>query len=164
MKAGTATTIRRLHVRASPHDRPGEENYQSRFRATRRLLSSRPISRGWLKMRSALYIAAARQLALGATFTLCALSLTACGSDPEFHVGDCVTISHGLTDSDLDTASCEEARGTLDPQKRTYKVDSIIEGTVGECPTAQGFYPVTFTDKPDGVIYCLTQADGSALY
>lgn len=84
--------------------------------------------------------------------------LSACG-DPEFSVGDCVKIDTRVVDSALESASCDDAQGTFDPDKRIYRVDSIIEGTSGSCPELAGFFPVQFTDEPDDVIYCLVQQD-----
>lgn len=87
-------------------------------------------------------------------------AIAGCGG-AKFGAGDCVSIElAGLRGHELKAADCESARGTFDPNERIYHVDSIIEGTAGDCPPLQGFFPVQFTHEPDNVIYCLVQADG----
>lgn len=101
-----------------------------------------------------------RPVLVVAAAALAATALTGCGG-PDFAVGDCVKIEQKVIDSELKEASCSDARGTFDQSERTYKVNSVIEGTSGSCPQLQGFFPVEFTDEPADVIYCLVQADGS---
>lgn len=87
-------------------------------------------------------------------------AVAGCGG-AEFEVDDCVSIeTAGLRGHELKAADCESASGTFDPNERIYLVDSIIEGTAGDCPALQGFFPVQFTDEPADVIYCLLQAGG----
>lgn len=87
-------------------------------------------------------------------------AMAGCGG-AKFEVGECVSIEPaGLQGHELKAADCESARGTFDPNERIYHVDSIIEGTVGDCPLLRGFFPVQFTHEPDNVIYCLVQAEG----
>lgn len=107
--------------------------------------------------------ATARRAALAA-LALLATTGAACdvgglGGGPQFAVNDCVRIEQQIVDSDLEAAPCSEAVGTFDATKRTYRVDSIIDNTDGGCPQLQGFFPVEFVHEPDGVTYCLVQAD-----
>ncbi len=74
-----------------------------------------------------------------------------------FAEGDCVRIEERTIDSDLVSASCEDAVGTFDANERTYRVDSVIPNTDGGCPELRGFFPVEFVHEPDGVTYCLVQ-------
>lgn len=102
------------------------------------------------------------RIALGAaTIGVMAGSLgTGClATGPGFAVDDCVKVTDGLLDSDMEPASCSDAVGTFDPTERIYRVDSIIENTDGGCPPLQGFFPVEFVHEPDGVTYCLVQED-----
>ena len=88
------------------------------------------------------------------------LAVTSCSllsTDPSFEVGDCVTIEKKALGHALKSADCSEARGTFDPNERTYRVDSVIEGTDGSCPELRGFFPVEFVHEPDDVVYCLVQ-------
>lgn len=86
-----------------------------------------------------------------------ALATGCLSSGPGFAVGDCVTVTDGIIDSDMDAASCSDAVGTFDPTERIYRVDSIIDNTDGGCPPMQGFFPIEFVHEPDGVTYCLVQ-------
>jgi hypothetical protein len=88
-----------------------------------------------------------------------AAPITAClpGSGPSFAEGDCVKVDQQIIDSDLVPASCEDAVGTFDAAQRTYRIDSILDGTDGGCPQLSGFFPVEFVHEPDGVTYCLVQ-------
>lgn len=74
-----------------------------------------------------------------------------------FAEGDCVKIEERAIDAGLVPASCEDAVGTFDENKRTYVVKSIIPNTDGGCPRPQGFFPVEFVHEPDGVTYCMVQ-------
>lgn len=99
-----------------------------------------------------------RRLAL--LLAVCAPVVVATGcldGEPEFSVGDCVEIEQRLVDARLNSASCEGAVGTFDPNERIYRVDSMIEDTEGGCPQLAGFFPVEFVHEPDGVTYCLVQ-------
>lgn len=88
-------------------------------------------------------------------------AVTGCGlaglDGPQFSVGDCVRVEDRVLDSDLNEASCADAVGTFDSERRIYRVDSIIDNTGGGCPALQGFFPVEFVLEPDGVTYCLVQ-------
>jgi len=104
-----------------------------------------------------------RATPLAVVVSVVALGATACGivGEPKFTEGDCVKVDPDLLDSDIEEADCSDAIGTFDSTKRIYRVDSVIDGTEGECPPLQGFFPVQFTDFEDDVIYCLVQEDGS---
>jgi hypothetical protein len=80
-----------------------------------------------------------------------------CSTDPSFSVGDCVQIEQRIVDADLEAADCADAVGTFDGTSRVYRVEEVLDGTDGGCPTLQGFFPVEFVHEPDGVTYCLVQ-------
>lgn len=89
---------------------------------------------------------------------LLSTSLAGC-SEPSFAVGDCVQIERRVLDSDLIRADCTSARGTFDASERIYKIDEVLERTDAQCGPPQGFFPVTFSHEPDGVTYCMSQAE-----
>lgn len=89
---------------------------------------------------------------------LLVLGLSACETgDESYTVGDCVTIEERVLDFELESADCSDATGTFDASERTYRVDSVIDGTDGGCPALAGFFPVKFVDQPAGITYCLVQ-------
>jgi hypothetical protein len=97
---------------------------------------------------------------------LVAASTAGCGwishvTGPDFDEGDCVKIDEGVVSSDMESADCDDAQGTMDGSQRIYRVEHRLNGTSATCPAPQGFFPVQFVDEPDDVTYCLVQADGS---
>lgn len=92
-------------------------------------------------------------------FFVAVAAMPACSEGLSFEVGDCVRIVQRLADFNLEEAECSEAVGTFDPDPtaRIYRINQIVDGTEGECPEFQGFFPVEFAHEPDGVTYCLVQ-------
>ena len=89
-----------------------------------------------------------------------AVALSAAGCNigaKKYSVGDCVAIKQHALDEEMVKADCATARGSFDPSKRTYEVKQVLKGKNGNCPSLQGFFPVTFSDEPANRTYCLVQ-------
>ena len=73
----------------------------------------------------------------------------------EFKVGDCVTVSAGVLNDDMDPADCGSGKprsASLDDQ--VYRVEAVIDGKDGRCPGG-GFSRITFSNEPEDTTYCL---------
>lgn len=100
-----------------------------------------------------------QHLVAHAVLLLLGVGILGC-AEPAFAEGDCVRIEQRALDHDLASADCASARGTFDAAERIYKVDEVLDGTDAACGPPQGFFAVTFSHEPDGVTYCLSQAEG----
>lgn len=90
---------------------------------------------------------------MGASLAIVASAalLSACGED-KFDAGQCVTIKDGITNDDLEDATCRESSPAeqLDGDG-IYQVSQVVEFE-SSCPRATD---VTFNHEPDDATYCL---------